>query len=497
MDRLEEKSPSRARRFIGKRHKLFINGEWKEPQSGEYLSSMDPSSEEPVCEIADAGQEDVDLAVEAAREAFEKEEWRDFKPAQRRDLLIRIADKISEHTEELAYLDAREAGKVFKNVVKHETPSAAAHFRYYAGWCDKIHGTSNTVSMPGERLAFTRREPVGVAALIVPWNFPLGLTAMKAAPALAAGCACVLKPAEETSLSALRLGELMREAGAPPGVFNVVTGRGAAAGAMLAHHARVDKIAFTGSTASGRSIVRASAGNFKRVSLELGGNSPCVICADADLENAIPASVRGAFFNAGQNCVALSRMLVHADIYNDVLERVRHETERIRVGPWNDDDADIGPLISEKQLQRALGYVKTGLREGAQLVTGGFRLDRAGYFMQPTVLAGCASDMRVVREEIFGPVLTVERFTDIEDVIRKINRNEYGLFGSVWTNDVSLAQKFVRELRIGKLVLNTAAAGDSDLPLGGYRQSGWGRELGYEGLSLYLETKSVVLSEVL
>lgn len=485
----------RAKDFIAKKHRLLIDGEWKDPIASGTIQSVDPFTGEPLCNIAAADANDVDLAVQSARRAFDHGEWLDRKPVERRDLLNSIADKMMDHIEELAYLEAWDAGKSFKKVAKIEAPGAAGAFRYYAGWCDKIHGTTHDISAPGNHLAFTQREPTGVAAQIVPWNFPLGLTAMKLAPALAAGCVCILKPAEETSLSALRLGELVMEAGLPPGVLNILTGEGAVTGAALVSHAQVDKVAFTGSTAVGRSIIKAAAGNFKRVSLELGGKSPNIICADADLEHAVVSSVFGAFFNCGQNCVALSRMIVHEDVYDEVVERVRDEAEKLRMGGWDDETADMGPLISARQRERVLDYVKIGKEEGARIITGGESLDRPGYFMAPTVFADCTPCMRIVREEIFGPVLTIEKFEDADAVIRSVNECDYGLFGAVWTRDIALAQKYIRSLRIGKIVVNTGAAGDRDLPLGGFRQSGWGRELGYEGLALYLETKSVVVSE--
>lgn len=481
-----------ARAFMARRHQLLIDGAWREPQSGAFLETIDPSTEQVISQIACADAVDVGLAVDAARRAFR--DWREMKPNQRRDLLLAVADRIAAHTDELAYIEAIEAGKIFEKVRAVEIPSAASMFRYYAGWCDKIHGTTNRVSAPGDKLGFVLREPVGVVGQILPWNFPIGMAAMKLAPALAAGCVSVMKPAEETSLSMLRLAELMIDAGLPAGVVNVVTGRGAETGAALVAHPGIDKIAFTGSTDTGRAIVGVAGQNLTRMSLELGGKAPNIVCADADLDQVVPASTFGQFFNSGQNCLAVSRMLVHASRYDEMVERLAAAARAFRVGGWDDANADMGPLVSARQLDRVMGYVQIGIDEGASLVAGGQRCDRPGYFMEPTILAGCEDHMRVVREEIFGPVVAVQKFEDADEVIERVNESEYGLSGAVWTRDLSLAQKFIRALRIGTVSINAPMAGDRDLPLGGFRRSGWGRENGQEGLSLYLEAKTVMIT---
>lgn len=481
-----------ATAFMARRQRLMIDGAWHEPRSGAYLDTLDPSSAQAIGEIACANAADIDDAVQAARRAFPA--WRAMKPNQRRDLLLAIADKIVAHTEELAYIEAIEAGKIFAKVLATEVPNAASMFRYYAGWCDKIHGTTHRASAPGDKLAFVLREPVGVVGQILPWNFPLGMAAMKLAPALAAGCVSVMKPAEETSLSMLRLGELMIEAGLPAGVVNIVTGRGAEAGAALVAHRGIDKVAFTGSTDTGRAIVGVAGQNLTRMSLELGGKAPNIVCADADLDQVVPASTFGQFFNSGQNCLAVSRMLVHASRYDETVDRIAEAARAFRVGGWDDPAADMGPLVSARQLDRVMGYVQIGIDEGAQLVAGGRRCDRPGYFMEPTVLAGCEDEMRVVREEIFGPVVAIQTFDEADEVIQRVNESEYGLSGAVWTRDLSLAQKFIHALRIGTVSINAPMAGDRDLPLGGFRRSGWGRENGEEGLSLYLEAKTVMIT---
>jgi phenylacetaldehyde dehydrogenase len=416
-----------------------------------------------------------------------------MKPNLRRDLLLAIAEAIDIHAEELAYIEAIEAGKIFAKVLGVEVPNAASMFRYYAGWCDKIHGTTHRSSAPGDKLAFVLKEPVGVVGQILPWNFPLGMAAMKLAPALAAGCVSVLKPAAETSLSALRLGELMLAAGLPAGVLNIMTGDGAT-GAALVSHPGIDKVAFTGSTPTGRAIIAAAGPNLTRMSLELGGKAPNIVCADADLDHVVRDSTFGQFFNAGQNCLAVSRMLVHASRHDEIVERLAAAASAFRVGGWDEADADMGPLISARQLDRVMDYVRIGSEEGAEVVAGGARIDRPGFFMQPTVLAGCTDDMRVVKEEIFGPVVAIQTFQDADEAIERVNAHQYGLSGAVWTQNLSLAQHFIQSLRLGTVSINAPMAGDRDLPLGGFRQSGWGRENGAEGLSLYLEAKTVVIT---
>lgn len=496
MQRSDAQQIEHAEKFLARKHGLLIDGEWREPESGDYFEIFDPATGEVISHAAAAGQEDVNAAVKAAKRAFNDGEWTGMKPAQRRHLLSSIADSLEAHAAELGYLECRDNGKSFRTAVALDVEKAAGSFRYYSGWCDKINGTSNQISSPGESHAFTLLEPIGVVALIVPWNFPLLLTAMKLAPALAAGCTCILKPAEETSLSALRMGQLLLDAGVPAGVVNVVTGLGHIAGAALAEHAEVAKVAFTGSTEVGKKIIRSAAGNVKKISLELGGKAPSIILPDAALDEAIHASAAGAFYNSGQNCMALSRLFAHEDVYDAVVAGVCSYAKSLTVGPGIEEDTQMGPLISYEHMQRVLEYIAIGKSEGAEIAVGGKRIERSGYFVEPTVFTGCTAGMRIVREEIFGPVVAILKYSDINDVIDQVNESEYGLSAVVWTSDLSMAHRLARALRVGSIGLNSRTVADRDLPLGGFRQSGWGRENGFDGLALYLETKAIVVGWV-
>jgi phenylacetaldehyde dehydrogenase len=483
----------RARAFLEREHGVFIDGGWCTPQSDRRLPVVDPANGKTIAHIAACENPDVDRAVDSARRSFADGRWRRTKPAQRRDTLLRVADLIDAHGAELAYLECLDNGKPLSIALTKDVPNAASMFRYYAGYCDKVHGTSNRTSAPGESHGFTLREPVGVAALIVPWNLPIGTAAKKLAPALAAGCSCVLKPAEETSLTALRLVELLLEAGVPAGVVNLVTGIGGSAGAALSAHKGVDKITFTGSTEVGKQIVCAASGNLKRVTLELGGKAPNIVFPDADLQQAIAVTTAGAFNNAGQNCIALSRLMVHRDVHDEVVAGIVANTRRIIVGAGLNEATTMGPLISARQRDRVLQYIAIGSGDGATIEAGGGTIDSPGFFVQPTVFSGCRPDMRIVREEIFGPVLTIEKFDNIATAIASANDSDYGLSATLWTRDLSLAHRMVSELRYGGIGVNSGSAADRDLPFGGFRQSGWGRENAFEGLSAYLETKSVVI----
>lgn len=486
--------PQSAAGFLDKVHSHFINGASIKASGSGRIEVRDPSTGSVISSIADASQSDVDDAVSSARQAFEAGEWRDMKPSARARLLNQYADLIEANADELAMLESLDGGKPIALAKPVDVMATVGAFRYYAGWADKINGTTNTLNMDGEHHAFTLKEPVGVAALIVPWNYPLVMAGMKLAPALAAGCTCVLKPAEDTPITALRLAELAIEAGFPPGVFNVITGLGHTAGQMLAEHPGVDKVAFTGSTSTGKKIVQAASGNLKKVTLELGGKSPNIIFPDANMENAIPSSAMGIFFNTGQVCTAASRMFVHASVYDQVVDGVSAVADSLKVGASRDLETLLGPLVSERQLDRVQGYIQSGVQEGGEVICGGKRIGEDGYFVSPTVIGNVNPDMTIVREEIFGPVLVVQKFADTDEVIAAANDSEYGLSSAVWTQDISTAHYVAARLRTGQVGVNCAAVADWDLPIGGYKQSGWGRENGYDGLSNYLQTKAVAIA---
>ncbi|KRA80827.1 betaine-aldehyde dehydrogenase [Altererythrobacter sp. Root672] len=480
-------------RWNGKVGKMLVGGEWREAASGETFSTEDPATGEKLADVASAGETDVDAAVAAARAAFEGP-WSKVKPDERARLINKLADLIDANGDELALTETLDVGRPIQFSRFADVGGAVGQLRYQAGWATKLAGETLELSAPGEWLSYVLREPVGVCAQIVPWNFPLAMAAAKLGPALAAGCTVVLKPAEQTPLSTIRLVELALEAGFPEGVVNLVTGYGRTAGAALAAHMDVDKVAFTGSTVTGRAIIDASKTNFKRVSLELGGKSPTFIFADADLKKAIPAAAMGIFFNAGQVCAAGSRLFVAEEVADQVLEGIAGMAKMLRVGHTLDPETVIGPLVSAQQLERVTGYIESGRQEGARVLVGGERKEGPGWFVEPTVLVDTEATMRVRREEIFGPVLCATRFSsadDAERLARLGNETEFGLSASIWTRDIGMAHKLARRLRSGTIRINGSGGVDPALPLGGFKASGWGRENGKAGVEAYTELKAI------
>jgi phenylacetaldehyde dehydrogenase len=481
--------------FVHASHKLLIDGQWVPAASGETFETINPATEETLASVAHGKEEDINRAVKAARRAFADDSpWRRMNASDRGRLIWRIADLIEDNADELAMLESLDNGKPFGVARAADVPLAADLFRYMAGWPTKIEGTVVPISAlpaPGEYLAYTLREPVGVVGQIIPWNFPLLMAAWKLGPVLACGCTVVLKPAEQTPLSALRLGEIMQEAGLPDGVVNIVTGFGDA-GAALAAHDDVDKVAFTGSTEVGKLIVKAAAGNLKKVTLELGGKSPNVVYADADLDVAIAGAANGIFFNHGQCCNAGSRLYVQKEIFDDVVAGVSEAAESIKVAPGTDPESQMGPLISDEQFEKVLGYLESGKSQGAEAVVGGGRAADRGYFVQPTILTNTSNDMKVVREEIFGPVVCAIPFDSPDEIVPVANDTNYGLAAGVFTRDLSKAHRTAKRLRAGTVWINTYHVFDAAMPFGGYKESGWGREMGSQVLNNYLETKSVV-----
>jgi acyl-CoA reductase-like NAD-dependent aldehyde dehydrogenase len=476
---------------------MLIDGEWVESGSGKTFATIDPASGEEIAQVPHAGAEDVDRAVTAARKAFDEGPWTTKMTAPERAAVIyRIADLIEQNAQELAQIESLDNGKPVTYAQFVDVQHAVAHFRYFAGWPTKIVGETIPVGIPN-LFTYTLKEPVGVCAQIIPWNYPLLMAAWKLAPALAAGCTIVLKPAEQTPLSALRLGQLMLDAGVPEGVVNVVTGDGAT-GASLVDHPEVDKIAFTGSTQVGREIGGKAGAQLKRVTLELGGKSPNIILPDADIDAAVKGSYQAVYFNTGQSCNAGTRLFVPKEKFDDIVGALADRARSAKLGPGLEADTEIGPLVSEEQLERVTGYIESGLDDGAELLAGGNAhpegTPAGGYFVEPSLFVGTRDDMKIVREEIFGPVLVATPNESIEVVARRANDTDYGLAAGIWTRDVSNAHKLASLLRAGSVYVNVWGTSDPAAPFGGYKSSGIGREHGREGLSAYLETKTVSIS---
>ena len=481
--------------FIGVPRQLFIDGRWTDAASGKTFETPNPATGETLAWVAEGDAEDIDRAVKAARRAFDEGPWSRLTPSERGRIIWRIGDLILAHLDELAQLESLDNRKPFTVAQAADVPLAADMFHYMAGWATKIEGNSIDISvpyMPGSNFhSYTLREPVGVVGQIIPWNFPLLMAAWKIAPALAAGNTVVLKPAEQTPLTALRLAGLIAEAGVPDGVVNVVSGLGHTAGAALAAHNDVDKVAFTGSTEVGKLIVAASAGsNLKKLTLELGGKSPNIVFEDA-VEGAIEGAAHAIFFNHGQCCVAGSRLYVHQSRFDEVVDGVAEIAKSIKLGSGLEAGTQMGPLVSEEQLQRVSDYVESGKAEGATALAGGGRFGDRGFFIEPTVLINTHGNMKVVREEIFGPVLVASPFTDLDEIAAQANDSEYGLGAGIWTKDISKAHALAKKLKAGTVWINCYNVFDAALPFGGYKQSGWGREMGHEVLNSYTQVKAV------
>jgi phenylacetaldehyde dehydrogenase len=484
---------SKVEQFISTPRQLFINGQWVDAASGQTFATPNPATGETLAQVAEGDAEDINRAVAAARAAFEGP-WSRMTPSERGRIIWKIGDLLLERAEEFAQLESLDNGKPYVIAKAADVPLAADLFHYMAGWATKIEGNTINISvpyMPGANFhSYTLREPIGVVGQIIPWNFPLLMAAWKLGPALATGNTVVLKPAEQTPLTALLLAEVLADAGVPDGVVNVVPGFGETAGAALAAHDDVDKVAFTGSTEVGKLIVQAAAGNLKKVTLELGGKSPNIVFADAP-DDAIAGAANAIFFNHGQCCVAGSRLFVHESRFDEVVDGVSEIAKSIKLGPGMDETTQMGPLVSAEQLERVTGYLDAGRADGATAVTGGSRFGEAGYFVEPTVITNSTASMSIVREEIFGPVVVAQPFESLDQIAAEANDTTYGLGAGIWTKDISKAHALAKKIKAGTIWINCYNVFDASLPFGGYKQSGWGREMGHEALEAYTEVKAV------
>lgn len=479
--------------FLTKDKQLLIDGKWVNAESGKTFETKNPANDQVIGKVAEGSKADVDKAVKAARKAVEEGPWRKMSTAQRAKLMLKLADLIEKNSEQLAQLETLDNGKPINESKHIDVPQTIETFRYYAGWATKLEG--ETINANPNMFTYTLREPVGVVGQIIPWNFPMLMAAWKLGPALACGNAVVLKPAEQTPLTALRIGELIQEAGFPDGVVNIITGFGAdSAGSAISNHMDIDKVAFTGEDKTGREIVKASAGNLKRVSLELGGKAPNIVFADADIDAAVKGAITGIFFNQGQVCCAGSRLFLEKSIHDEFMSKLLARVAKMQQGPGMDEKTQIGPQVSKDQQDRILSYIDIAKKEGASVACGGDAPagDLAkGYFVKPTIFTGVNNDMRIAQEEVFGPVLAVIPFNSMEEVAEQANKITYGLSGAVWTSDVKKAHKLAAQIKAGTVWVNCVNMLDPAIPFGGYKMSGYGRELGKHSIELYTNIKSV------